>query len=332
MKALVLTEESFDIQEVATPSCGPGSALVRIKFAALNHRDHWIRIGQYAKIQYPVILGSDGMGVVEAVGSADDSAWVGKPVLLNPNINWGDDPAIQDMERYEILGMPSQGCLAEYIVVDTSRLHEIPDHLSHEEAASLPLAGLTAYNALFNKGKCSKGQRVLISGVGGGVAQFAFQFAMAAGARVWVTSSKEEVLDTCMEMGAAGRINYHRPDFHKTLAAESGGFDVIIDSACGEGMNDLLSTLKPGGKFVFYGATRGLAPNLNLRMIFWKHLSILGSTMGSDADFERMLKFVTQHEIHPLVDKTFDFTDAVDAFDRMKDGFQFGKIVVQVAR
>jgi len=131
-------------------------------------------------------------------------------------------------------------------------------------------------------------------------------------------------------MGAAGRVNYHRPDAYKQVKAESGGFDLVIDSACGEGMNDLLNALNPGGKFVFYGATTGIPTNLNLRNVFWKQLSILGSTMGSDEDFKQMLAFAAQYKIQPLIDKVFDFKDAVHAFDRMKAGFQFGKIVVKV--
>ena len=330
MKALVLREDSFGLEEVEQPVPAESYALVKLRFAALNHRDQWIREGQYARIAYPSILGSDGMGVVEAVGSDGENDWVGREVIINPNINWGQDSAYQDMKAYEILGMPSQGTLAEYIVVHTDRLHLKPRHLSGEESAALPLAGLTAFNALLNKGHAHADMNILISGVGGGVAQFAFQYALAIGARTWVTSSKEEVLAKCMDMGAAGRINYHRPDYFKTLKAESGGFDVVIDSAGGDGINELLSTLKPGGKYIFYGATRGIPSALNLRMVFWKQLSILGSTMGSDQDFSNMLAFVDEHQVKPLVDKVFGLEDVVTAFDRMKDGAQFGKIVVRV--
>ncbi len=246
MKALVLRADSFEIETVEKPKLKEGQALVRLKFAALNHRDQWIRAGQYAKIVYPTILGSDGMGEVVQVGNDALSHWLGKAVIINPNLNWGDEPSYQDMQRYEILGMPSQGTLAEFIAVNVDRLHEKPDYLSDEEAAAFPLAGLTAYNALFNKGKATADMNILISGVGGGVAQFAFQFALGIGAKVWVTSSKEEVLEKCVEMGAAGRVNYHRPDAYKQVKAESGGFDLVIDSACGEGMNDLLNALNPG--------------------------------------------------------------------------------------
>lgn len=330
MKALVLRENSFQIEEFDTPECTDREVLVKVNYAALNHRDQWIREGQYAKIQYPSILGSDGMGEVVATGSTAGEGLIGRKVIINPNIDWGDNPASHDMKNYQILGMPSYGTIAEYIKVNVDRLIEKPVHLSDIEAAALPLAGLTAYNALFNKGKLTKDMNVLISGVGGGVAQFAFQFALAIGAKVWVTSSKEEVLAKCMEMGASGRANYHRPEAFKDIKQESGGIDLIIDSAGGDGINDLISTLNPNGKYVFYGATRGVPSNLNLRLIFWKHIAILGTTMGSDEDFKHMIAFVNEHKIHPIIDKVYAFENAVEAFDRMKDGFQFGKIVVEV--
>jgi NADPH:quinone reductase-like Zn-dependent oxidoreductase len=329
MKALVLRSDSFKVEEVDTPRPAENQALVKIKYAALNHRDHWIRVGQYAKIQLHVILGSDGCGVVERVGRTQDDSWQGKEVIINPNMNWGPDPKVQSKE-YQILGMPSQGALAEYVVVNTDRLHKKPDYLSSEQAAAIPLGGLTAYNALFNKGKVHAGMNVLISGVGGGVAQFAFLFSMATGANTYVTSSKKEVLEYCKNAGAKGGVDYTQKDAVKELSKSIGGFDIIIDSACGDGMNELIASLKPGGKFVFYGATKGLPKDLNMRQIFWGHLQLLGSTMGSDEDFFKMIDFCTEHKIQPIVDKVFDLDHAVDAFDRMKDSSQFGKIVVAI--
>ena len=330
MQALVLNQSSFQLEEVAKPTISNHQAIVKIQYAALNHRDQWIREGQYAKIELPAILGSDGCGEVIEVFKEEDKHWIGKEVIINPNINWGNDNRFQAKE-YQILGMPTFGTIAEYIVVDVDRLHEKPSYLTSEQAAALPLAGLTAYNALFNKGKVAKGMNVLISGVGGGVAQFAFLFAQAVGANVYVTSSKEDVIATCKNLGAKDGANYTQENAIKSLSKTVGGFDVIIDSACGDGMNALIATLKPAGKFVFYGATKGLPKDLNMRPIFWNHLQILGSTMGSDDDFTKMLELCIQYNIKPIVDKIFNFTDAVAAFDRMKDGAQFGKIMVKVA-
>jgi zinc-binding alcohol dehydrogenase/oxidoreductase len=329
MKALVLKEQSFQLEEVENPILQKDQALVKVHFAALNHRDQWIREGQYAKIQLPAILGSDGCGEVTAVYNDEDKHWIGKEVIINPNINWGNNPAVQSRE-YQILGMPTHGTLAEYIVVNTDRLHVKPNYLTSEQAAALPLAGVTAYNALFNKGNIKHGMNVLISGVGGGVAQFAFLFANAVGADVYVTSSKENVIHRCKDLGAKGGANYSEKDAVKNLSKTVGGFDVIIDSACGDGMNELIATLKPGGKFVFYGATRGLPKELNMRTIFWSHLELLGTTMGSDEDFSKMIALCNEHQVIPILDKTFSLTDAVLAFDRMKNGEQFGKIIVKI--
>lgn len=329
MNAIVLYADKLLQEEVTNPVVGKNQALVKISHAALNHRDQWIREGQYAKIQLPAILGSDGCGIVENTSNDTDKHWIGKEVILNPNINWGNNPKAQGKE-YQILGMPSQGTLAEYIVVDTDRLKEKPAYLTSEQAAALPLAGMTAYNTLFNKGKVENGMKVLISGVGGGVAQFAFLFANAVGASTFVTSSKNEVIEYCKKSGAKDGANYREKDAIKKLSKSVGGFDVIIDSACGDGMNELISTLLPTGKFVFYGATRGLPSALNMRQIFWNQLQILGSTMGSDADFDNMVNFCKQHKIQPIIDQVFEFKNTVAAFDKMKDNTQFGKIIVKL--
>lgn len=329
MQALVLNPNSFQLEEVAKPALSNNQALVKIHYAALNHRDQWIREGQYAKIQLPAILGSDGCGEVIEVFNEEDNYWIGKEVIINPNINWGNDNRFQAKD-YQIFGMPTFGTLSEYVVVNVDRLNEKPSYLTPEQAAALPLGGLTAYNALFNKGKVEQGMNVLISGVGGGVAQFAFLFAVAIGANVYVTSSKNVVIESCKKLGAKDGANYTEENAIKNLSKSVGGFDVIIDSACGDGMNELISTLKPAGKFVFYGATKGLPKDLNMRQIFWNHLQILGSTMGSDDDFSKMLKLCNDYSIKPILDKTFDFANAVEAFDRMKEGAQFGKIIVKI--
>lgn len=330
MLAIVLKENGvLKQEEVSTPIVSPNQVLVKVQYAALNHRDEWIRKGQYAKIQLPAILGSDGSGVVVTVANQEDAHWLHQQVIINPNQNWGTNPKAQQKE-YNILGMPSQGTLAEYIAVPTDRIHHIPKHLSMEQAAALPLAGLTAYNACFNKAKIQTGNNVFISGVGGGVAQFAFQFAVAVGANVYVSSSKEQVIQQCIDRGAKGGINYNNKEQYKDVFKQTGGFDVVIDAACGNGMNDLLALLKPCGRYVFYGATRGLPENLNMRAIFWNHLQLLGSTMGSDQDFEQMLQFVANYQISPIIDKIINFTDAEQAFDRMHNGNQFGKIIVKV--
>ncbi|MCO5232274.1 MAG: zinc-binding dehydrogenase [Chitinophagales bacterium] len=328
MKALIINEQGLHLAEVEKPVVASGNALVKISASALNRRDQWIREGLYPKIELPVLPGSDACGEVIQVGDPIDTSWIGKRVIINPNNNWGENPKIQNRD-YHILGMPTKGTLAEYISVPVDRLVNAPLFLSDEEAAALPLGGLTAYNAIVNKGELAKDKKVLISGVGGGVAQFAFQFALAVDAQVWVTSGKENVIGQCVALGARGGVNYKEPQAIKSLSKSVGGFDIIIDSAGGDGINTLLEALAPGGKYVLYGATKGLPSTLNLRNIFWNQLSVLGSTMGSDQDFSDMVQFVKKYQIHPIIDSIFSLTDGVQAFDHMKSGNHFGKIVVK---
>uniref|UniRef100_UPI0025F01642 zinc-binding dehydrogenase n=1 Tax=Algoriphagus sp. TaxID=1872435 RepID=UPI0025F01642 len=275
-----------------------------------------------------VILGSDGAGVVEEVGDGVDLNWVGKDVIINPSINWGDDQKAQG-NAFEILGMPRNGTLAEKVIVPADRLKFKPEHLSFEEAAALPLAGLTAYRALFYQGQLRPEDKVLITGFGGGVAQFAFQFAFNAGAEVYASSSKSEKLEKAIELGAKGVFNYTEENWTKIALDKSKGFDLVIDSAVGNTLNNLIDVVKPGGKIVFYGATRGNPSELTARKIFWNQLKIIGTTMGSDQDFEHMIQFVQEKKIRPVIDQVFTFDEAETAFDRMKEGKQLGKIVLK---
>ena len=335
MKALVVTNKNkaLEVQEVGRPVPGAGEAIVRVHAAALNHRDVWIQKGQYAGLKYPIVPGSDGSGVVveagfSGVGEASD--WVGKDIIINPSLGWGASEAWQDPASFHILGLPDDGTFAEYVKVPIENLMEKPAHLSFEEAAALPLAGVTAYRALMTKARVQAGEKVLITGIGGGVALFALQFALAAGAEVVVTSGSPDKLDKAMAMGASGGANYGEPGWVDKLKSLAGAFDVIIDGAGGDGMNDLLDLAMPGGRVVIYGATHGNPTQVVARRIFWKQLQVLGSTMGSPADFRSMIDFVGQHSIRPVIDTVFPFEDGEAAMRWMDDARQFGKIVIKV--
>jgi zinc-binding alcohol dehydrogenase/oxidoreductase len=330
MKALVIGDKQkpVEIREVAGLLAGPEEAIVRVYAAALNHRDLWIQKGQYAGLKYPIVPGSDGAGVVEHADGAAD--WIGKEVIINPSLGWGGSAGYQDPERYRILGLPDDGTFAAYVKVPVENLVEKPAHLSFEEAAALPLAGVTAYRALMTRARLRAGDKVLITGIGGGVALFALQFAVAAGAEVIVTSGSVEKLDKAMAMGAAGGANYTDKGWVDKLKSLAGAFDVIIDGAAGDGMNDLFDLAMPGGRVVFYGATRGNPSSVVARRVFWKQLNVLGSTMGSPDDFRSMIAFVTEHQIRPVVDRVFPFNEGEAAFRWMDDARQFGKIVIRV--
>lgn len=336
MKALVITGKNSPlvVQEVAHLKAGPGEAIVKVHAAALNHRDVWIQRGQYAGLRYPITPGSDGAGVVVEMGPAKTDTghkdWTGKEVIINPSLQWGVSPAYQDPKDFKILGLPDDGTLAEYVKVPTDNLAEKPAHLSFEEAAALPLAGVTAYRAVMTRAKIQAGEKVLITGIGGGVALFALQLSLAVGARVYVTSGSDEKLERAKAIGAAGAINYKNAKWVEQMRLLAGDFDATIDGAGGDGMGDLFDLAAPGSRVVLYGATRGNPSNLVVRRIFWKQLNVLGSTMGSPDDFEKMVGFVNQHKLRPVVDKVFWMEEGETAFRWMEGEKQFGKIVIKI--
>jgi len=320
MKALVLKGKDIPLYFGEWPDSEPeeGEEIVNLKAAAMNHRDVFITQGLYPGIRYPIVLGSDGVGLS---GS--------KEVVINPALDWGADPRVQS-SSFEVLGLPREGTFAEKIRIPADRLHDKPAHLSWSEAAALPLGGLTAYRALFTRGQLKAGEKVLIHGVGGGVALFGLQFALAAGAEVYVTSGSEEKIERAVEMGARKGIRYREEGWAQTIGKQTGGFDLILESAGGAGFNDLITCAAPGGRVVTYGGTRGKIPNVSPQKIFWKQLSILGSTMGSDQDFEDMLAFVTEKKIVPVIDSERPLSEGAAGFERMARGLQFGKIVFQI--
>ncbi len=335
MKAVVLREigslDKLVLQEVEFPAVKPGEAIVKIKAAALNHRDWWIVQGLYAKIRVPVILGSDGMGVVQSTADPENEAWIGQAVVIHPSLNWGDHPKAQGKD-YKIFGMPDNGTHAEYTSVPVENLFKKPDHVTDEEAAAIPLAGLTAYRALVIRGKIAAGETVLITGIGGGVASIAMQMALAIGAHVIVTSGSEEKIKRAVKGGAGLGVNYHSADWPKNLQSESqkfGGIDLVLDGAGGKEFNELLSVVNSGGRIVTYGATAGNPDSIHLRRIFWKQITLQGSTMGHRDDFKNMLALLEKHEIKPMLDLTFPLDQFRAAYERMMRAEQFGKIILK---
>jgi zinc-binding alcohol dehydrogenase/oxidoreductase len=329
MKALVIAEKDAPPvwREVADIVARPEEAIVQVYAAALNHRDVWIQRGQYAGLRYPIVVGSDGAGVVVA---SDVATRVGKEVIINAGLHWGDQETHQSPAGFTVLGLPDDGTLAEYVRVPVGNLIGKPAHLSWEEAAALPLAGVTAYRALMVRAQARPGERVLVTGVGGGVALFAMQFAVALGARVYVSSGSNEKMTKALALGAVGGVNYKDAGWVGALRSLAGGFDVIIDGTAGSSVNDLLDLAVPGGRLVFYGATLGNSPDVLIRRIFWKQLNVMGSTMGSPADFAAMVAFVSAHGLRPVVDGVFSPLEGEAAFRRMEEGGQFGKIVIKM--
>ena len=330
MKSIVLASSSknkieLKSKEISQPE--EGHVQIKIKASALNHRDEWARKGLYPNLKDGVTLGSDGAGEVFALGKGVESSWLGKEVIINPAFHWGDNQKVQGA-NFEILGMPRNGTFAEFINCPLDRLHEKPDHMTWEEAAALPLAGLTAYRALFYQGEARSSDSILITGFGGGVAQFAAQFALALGGKTAITSSQKVKSLKAESLGIQHTYNYLETDWIKKALSETGGFDLIIDGAAGNSFSDLLKVTKPGGRIVFYGATTGNPKEIDARRIFWNQIQVKGTTMGSDKDFLDMMNFVTENQIRPIIDEVFSLENAVDAFEKMKAGKQMGKLVL----
>ncbi|MBM4761766.1 zinc-binding dehydrogenase [Bacillus sp. B15-48] len=333
MKAIVLRElggpKQASYEEVEVPAPKENEVLIRLKYASLNRRDLFITYGMYPGIELPSILGADGAGEVVAVGDQVANVTVGNAVMINPALNWGENRASQD-SNHRILGMPSDGTFAEYVVVPAENVFPKPEYLSWEEAAALPLAGVTAFRSLMFRGQLKQGETVLIPGIGSGVALFALQIAVAYGADVFVTSSSDEKLEKARELGAKGGVNYRNENWVKEMKKLMGGADLIIDGVGGENFHHMVSLANPAGRIVTFGATNGPIKEVVLPRIFFKQLDIKGSTMGNPDDFQDMLQFFEQHKIHPYVDKCFPLKDAQEALHHMEKGDNFGKITLEI--
>jgi zinc-binding alcohol dehydrogenase/oxidoreductase len=332
MKAIVLesAENPIVYKEVNKPVLQAGEVLVQVKAAALNRRDYWITVGKYGGIKYPTILGSDGAGIVAEVGEGVDAGLTGKEVIINPSHDYGASDDFQGKD-FKILGLPEDGTFADYVKVKAEYLYPKPAHLSWEQAAAIPLAGLTAYRALFAKGHAKAGDKVLIIGAGSGTGTFLIQWAVAAGCEVYTTSGSAEKIALTKELGAIAGVNYKDEDWDKQLQQLAGGFDVVIDSALGEGFAKIPDICNPGAHIVTFGGTAGDFPAFNARRFFYKQLTLSGSMMGTVAEFEAMLNMVDKHQIVPVIDEVFPIADAKTAIARMERSAQFGKIVLKVS-
>ena len=342
MKAIVLHElngpDSLSYEDWPEPEPGPGEALVKLKAAALNRRDVFVTQGMYpgAKPEaLPVILGSDGSGELVVIGDQVEGVIEGTPpvnsdVVIHPSLYWGDSLRIPGKD-YRILGLPENGTYAQYVKVPAENVFRKPAHLLHDEAAAIPLAALTAYRALVTRGGVQEGETVLIPGIGGGVATFLVQLATALGARVFVTSSDDEKIESAKrDLGAEGGVNYNSDGWQKELRSLAGGVDLSVDSIGGEVFDALATVANPGGRIVSFGATRGPVPKMVLPKIFLKQLDVLGTAMGSAQEFGEMLKLYEDRGLKPKIDSTYPLQEAAAAQKRMDAGDNFGKIVLNI--
>lgn len=329
MKAIFFSPENKtpQLSEREIPRPGKGESLIRLHYASLNHLDLWI--WQEQSLPAPVVSGADGSGIVQAVGDGVPAGWIGKEVLINPSMYWGDDERTYG-SNYRILGNRTNGTFAEYITVPQEYIHEKPAHLSLREAAALPMAALTAYRALFTKAQLQAGDKVLLTGIGGGVALFALQMAVAAGASAYITSSSNDKIEQGLSLGAKAGFNYNDAHWMETAKEVAGGFDVIIDSAGGNGFSALTEVANAAARIVLLGRTAGAINNLKPGIIFNKQLCIAGTVMGTPGEFAQMLRFFSHHQLRPVISAEFHLAQIKEAVAALKSGENFGKLLFKI--
>jgi NADPH:quinone reductase-like Zn-dependent oxidoreductase len=311
---------------------------VRIRAAAINHLDLFVVGGlPNVHITPPWILGSDGMGVVESVGSAVTAVSPGDTVLINPGISdrtcqycrAGDQPLCLD---YAILGEQRPGTLAELVVVPEVNVARIPATSDEAEAAAFTLATLTAWRMLVTRADLQPGEHVLIWGIGGGVALACLQIAKLIGARVTVTSSSDDKLVRARDLGADDTINYVGMDVGREMRhrTQKRGVNVVVDTVGEATWTQSLGALGKKGRLVTCGGTSGPMVTTDVRRLFWNQWSILGSTMGSESEFQAIVAHFNAGRLRPPVDSVYPLADGREAFERMQNGEQFGKLVMRV--
>ncbi|MFT3775700.1 MAG: NAD(P)-dependent alcohol dehydrogenase [Minicystis sp.] len=325
--------DAFALVERETPKPRRGEVLVRVRAASLNYRDLMVVSGLYNGAQpLPFIPVSDGAGEVVAIGEGVTRVGVGDRVAGAFAQRWvGGRPTVETM-RGSTLGTPRPGLLAEYVVLDEEGTVRIPDHLSFEEASTLPCAGVTAWHALFVDAPLRPGDTVLVQGTGG-VAVFAIQLARAAGARVIVISSSDEKLARAEQIGAHDLVNYKKTPAWDERAKEltgGAGVDIVVDVAGGETLARSVNALRIGGQVSLVGLLAGTTAPVDVLQLLIKKVRIQGINVGSREWFEDMNRAITHHRLRPVVDRVYPFEKAPEAVAALKEGSYVGKLVVSV--
>ncbi len=312
------------LEDVPDPEPAAGEVLVRIRASALNHLDVWIRKG-LPSVPKPRILGADGAGVVEALGSGVNGFEVGQPVVINPGVE-APDGAIH------VVGEHGDGTNAELIAVPATNVYPIPDGLSFEEAAAFPLVFETAYRMLVTRAGLREGEWVLLWGIGSGVSTAGLAIAKALGARTIVTSSSDAKLARAVELGADATVNHATGDVKAAVKEATGGHgaDIVVDHVGEATWRTSLDVAAREGRIAVCGATSGPNPPAALHRVWWKQLTILGSTMGTKEDFEGAYDLIATGRARPVVDEVLPLAEIRAAHERLEAGEQLGKIVLTV--
>lgn len=347
MRALALKEHggigSLELLDLPAPAiAGPDDVLIRVRSAAINHLDLFLTEGvKGITVRFPHIVGTDGAGVVEGVGAEVTSVRPGDRVALNPGISCGrcslcvsgQEPLCRN---YHILGEHRPGTAAEFVIVPERNVAPIADSMPWDVAAAFPLSTLTAWRMLVTRAQVTPGETVLIWGIGGGVSLAALQIAHHLGASVIATSSADRKLAKARELGATATFNHAElppEDIAREVRKLTGaGADVVVDSVGERTWDASLKALRPGGRLVTCGATSGPMVSLDIRRLFWFQWSILGSTMGSRAEFAQVMQLGNAGKLWPVVDSVVPLALGAAAYRRMATGDQLGKLVIEVSR
>jgi len=312
--------------EMDEPAVTKGTVKVKLKVSGLNHRDLFT-LQRHSPEAPPLVIGSDGAGVIVETGEGVDHINVGDEVVIIPSLNWKEKSAAPPPE-FEILSLPDHGTFAEYIVLPAENVAPKPSYLSWEEAGVLTLGALTAYRTLFTRAQATAEQTIFIPGVGSGVVTLLVKMAKAIGARVIVTSRSAEKRENGLKLGADLAID-SEGDWNKLLKDET--IDIVIESVGAATWQKSLSLLKPGGTIAVFGASAGDVVQLNLRDFFYGHYTLVGTSLGSIEEAYEMLEFFNKHQIKPVVDSVYPLNDALEAMKKIERGGQFGKIALKVS-
>ena len=318
MKAIRIHEdggpEVLRYEDAPDPEPGPGEVLVRLRAASLNHLDLWIRKG-LPSVPKPRILGADGAGIREDTGER---------VVINPGLEHG--------ETITVVGEHMDGTHAELVAIPEANVYPLPETISFEEAAAFPLVFETAYRLLVTKAQLREGEWVLLWGIGSGVGTAGLAIAKALGAKALVTSSSDEKLARARELGADAAVNHATGEVREAVKEATGGkgVEVVLEHVGEATWATSLAVARTGGRIAVCGATTGPNPPANLHRLWWKQLTVYGSTMGTKEDFEGAYELVTSGRARPVIDSVYPLAEARAAHERMEAGEQFGKIVFSI--
>jgi NADPH:quinone reductase-like Zn-dependent oxidoreductase len=341
MKAIAIRAhggpEVVNVEDLSDPMAGPGQVVVAVKAAALNHLDIWVRAGWPGlKLSFPHVLGSDVAGVIESVGPGVEGVKVGDEVVVNPSLGCGRcDRCLSGNEnlcrKFVILGEHISGGQAEKLAIAADHVLPKPKNLSFEQAAAVPLTFMTAWHALVSRAQLKLGETILVHAAGSGVGVAAVQIAKLVGARVIATAGSDAKLEKAKALGADHVVNYETQDFVQEVRklTEKKGVEVVFEHVGKKTWEKSILAAGIGGRIVTVGATTGFDPLTDLRHVFFRQISILGSTMGTAADLVEVLRWLGEGKLRPVVDRVLPLGDARAAQGLLSDRAQFGKIVLK---